>query len=245
MSESDQSPMNPVEKQSDSPDFRVKGWIAPLLVRVVVALSKGGTSLLPDPVIPPGLSACKALELAETRARAVDTFVAVCWSVEVLFLVLLCTLDSNWFRLPMLLLLGWRVVDVVAADLKMSIFDPFMEETTLTGVRPDYVPTTATRVLTLVALNYFELLLAFAGFYVVGSKQLVQSTTSLTWLDGRCGTLERALHMSFMTQLTIGFGDLVPNSWLRLVVWLQGCLGLLMIAIIVTRYMSLVPPKSR
>jgi hypothetical protein len=55
------------------------------------------------------------------------------------------------------------------------------------------------------------------------------------------GVLEQALHLSVVTQLTIGFGDLAPTGWLRPIVWLQGGSGLALIALFITRYLSMLP----
>ncbi len=140
-----------------------------------------------------------------------------------------------------MLLVSWRIVDVVAADIKMCIFDPFDQAVRLGQNQKRYVSTTPTRVILLGILNYIELLVSFACIYCFDNKLIAQTSTTIGWETGSLGVLERALHLSIVTQLTIGFGDLAPTGWLRPVVWLQGGSGLALIALFITRYLSMLP----
>ncbi len=78
--------------------------------------------------------------------------------------------------------------------------------------------------------------LLFAGLYAIGSKPLLVHAT-----DGW-----DALSFSFVTQATIGYGDVTPDGWLRLAANLQAVIGTglngLAIGIITLRLLKRPPP---
>ena len=49
-------------------------------------------------------------------------------------------------------------------------------------------------------------------------------------------------YFSFITQLTIGYGDVSPKGWLRLVVVLQGLIGFLFVVSVLVRAIAALPP---
>lgn len=219
----------------------VRGWITPTVRWLVSVCSFGGRSLLPKAVLAPNSTPESKAMAAERRAKWVDTFVFTCLLTECGILLLEATCQSTLLRWVAMILICWRIIDLIAADIKMCIFDAFDQATTRGQHPKEFVPTTPTRVILLGIFNYVELLIGFACIYCFGNKLIAQTSANISWASGATGVIEQALHLSVVTQLTIGFGDLAPTGWLRPIVWLQGGSGLALIALFITRYLSMLP----
>lgn len=96
------------------------------------------------------------------------------------------------------------------------------------------------RVVMLALLSYLEAMLLFAAVYA-GYPELIQNAGGVIkpmaagsvpelWLD--------AFHLSAMTQMTVGYGDLRPLSWLRLVASAQVMVALLLLSLILAQFVS-------
>lgn len=215
-----------------------------MVFRVVSALSCIGRKIIPSAELKGEPTPEQALEQSEIRAKAVDTFVAVCILFGFSSLLTECFALNWWVKTFILIFPVWRILDVLGADIRMCIFDPFDNAAVSTGTPKQYVSSTASRVIVLGVLNYIELFVCFAAMYAYAPERIAQTTTAIHWSDGGLGILEKAMHLSVASQLTIGFGDVAPDGWLRPVVWFQGAAGLTILALFITRYMSLLPQRN-
>jgi hypothetical protein len=80
-----------------------------------------------------------------------------------------------------------------------------------------------------------------AAIYGFGSELVTGSGQPEVWLFGSHPAIEKCLHLSFITQITVGYGDFVPTGWLRPVAWLQSFAGLGVVALLIARYMTVLP----
>lgn len=146
---------------------------------------------------------------------------------------MICTSSVPLIRDVSVVFLAWRIVDVLATDIKISLFDHYAK-------RPKrYVYSWPSRVIILGFINYLELIICFAGIYAFDVCLLTDSTQHLGWIVNE--TAEKALHLSLATQVTVGYGDIVPTGWLRSASWAQMFAGLIVIVLLVGRYLALLP----
>jgi hypothetical protein len=152
------------------------------------------------------------------RARNADTFFAVCLILDFAAIVLIAwsrTLGL-WIAAPYL---AWRIIDITFATLHATLFGRFLVSA---------VNLAPSRVLALGLLSYFEMALCFGGIY-------------LCWPDlirAEERDLLTPFHLSFATQLTIGYGDAAPMGFLRPVTWLQGMCSILLLVFLFGKYLG-------
>ncbi len=213
----------------------VRGWIAPVFRIMLEWLTWPGIIILSSPRVSHDLSDQEHLAFSKCRARTVDTFITVCVAVELLAFVTIAKSDG-WICWIPIAFVTWRILDVMATALHVSLFDEFDTS------KERYVHSAPSRVILLGLLNYVELLICFAAIYAIDATLIVPTNTSIK--SAFADAIECPLHLSCITQLTVGYGDLVPSSWLRFITWLQGASGLTIIAILIARYMSEVANSS-
>ncbi len=92
------------------------------------------------------------------------------------------------------------------------------------------VISSAVRTLVLSFLNYLELLACFGIVYSTMPGTLVGSTG---WMDD--------MYFSVVTQLTIGYGDIRPIGWARVVSVAQGLVAVAFTILILGRIVSVLP----
>jgi hypothetical protein len=56
-----------------------------------------------------------------------------------------------------------------------------------------------------------------------------------------CKSIFDAYYFSAITQLTIGYGDLHPHGWLKLISGIQGVIGTLFLVLIIAKVITLLP----
>jgi hypothetical protein len=76
----------------------------------------------------------------------------------------------------------------------------------------------------------------FRFFHAINSQHLKSA-------DGAVGALT-GFYFSFITQLTIGFGDVYPIGWLRIVAVIQGLTAALFVLLIFGAIVSSLRPLS-
>jgi Ion channel len=195
-------------------------------------LSGGSTRLLGTPKVGENDTEEQRLAYSQSRSQLVDTFVVACFVTDVVCFGLICgKMTCAWWLAVVFIV--WRMVDLLATAVRVSLFDEFDKRT------ERYVYSTPIRPVVLGIMNYVELVVCFAAVYAINPGLILSSDKDLSWLVSP--SVERPLHLSFMTQLTVGYGDLYPDHWLRPVTWLQGCAGLGVIVLLIARYMAIVP----
>jgi hypothetical protein len=83
------------------------------------------------------------------------------------------------------------------------------------------------RTLILAALNFIELGLCFGLYYALNYDKLSGAGRAVT-----------GFYFSFITQLTIGYGDVYPTGWLRIVAVLQRLIAALFVILVLGRVIA-------
>lgn len=224
----DPSGQAPPQPDEVTPD-QLRGWITPILRRVLIAVTYPSDHFLGSRL---SLQA-KQVDLKETaaRARRVDTLVAISLGTELIcYLVIIF---SPWYvQAIAALLLAWRVVDIIATAMRVSLFDRFEAS----GATKPVVASHA-RIVVLGLINYLEVLVSFGGIYATLHGSLKPPVNLPTeWLT--------PLYFSAITQFTIGYGDIAPTGAARAIVVVQGTASLLLVILIVGRFVSLLRPEK-
>lgn len=85
-------------------------------------------------------------------------------------------------------------------------------------------------------INYIELIICFATIYARFSDHLDFDRVHEDKLV--------YLYFSNISQLTIGYGDVCPQGFLRFIVASQGMVGLLIVSLTIGKYVGLMPMKD-
>jgi hypothetical protein len=121
---------------------------------------------------------------------------------------------------------AWRILDVTAAALRISVYEPLLPKLRAFSMASDV------RMVVLSLFNYVELAISYAVLYARFSDRLQLS-------DGSKPGFIDPFYFSAVTQLTIGYGDISPSGPLKLVACAQGCCALLILALLLGRFLSL------
>jgi hypothetical protein len=158
----------------------------------------------------------------EAQKRAVKVDLYVCsWIVIELTCVFACGLWPG----------HWLLSSLVTLVCSVRIAEVFLSNTNIAIFRVAQNPTVASvlRILILTIVNNGELFLCFAGIYAANSHLL---SSKSSW---------DALYFSGTTQLTVGYGDVLPKGWLRCVAVVQGWMGTMFALLILGRLVGIMP----
>jgi hypothetical protein len=185
------------------------------------------------PLLRPGseLTPQEALseEFAKKRARAIDTYIFCWWIIEAIFVVISCiepwpTYAVILFAIPPIL----RIVEILQVTVNATLFDVF-------GGQPDKAAASPARLIVRSGINFLELAACFGIIYAMNINHLPGAGNPLT-----------AYHISIITQLISGYGDVYPADWLRILASVQGLMSLLFIGLVFGRFIvSLLQVRSR
>jgi hypothetical protein len=160
------------------------------------------------------------------RARRVDLFICGCIALEILGVVIGSTSFGHvtiirWFLEIVVVL---RLIDILQVNINLSLFDVLR-----TGKDYHYMASVVRSIIN-VMINYFEIILCYGILYGYCEAHLDKTRD---WMD--------AFYFSAITQVTVGFGEMMPRGALRWVTVSQFLLGYFFTALIIGRFISLLP----
>jgi potassium channel LctB len=207
---------------------RPYGIIAPTVLR----LFRGLKRLPPQSIIGDRLSHQMSAQFgadpeAATRRRAwqVDLFVLASLALELAIFAVVRHVPE-WLRVVLLAMPILRILNIIEVTVNLNVFDALTSP-----VRPRVASVVRTLVLT--GINYLELILCFGIVYL----------DLIDHLRGAFAPLD-VIYFSAITQLSVGYGDIVPLGAVRLVAVLQAMLGLFFTVVLLGRFAGLLPRIS-
>jgi hypothetical protein len=116
------------------------------------------------------------------------------------------------------------VFEIMQAQMNLNIFSSLRN--------PSRTPRVASlaRTVVLSLLNFAELILCFGVAYATSSHNLKHAKT---WFD--------PYYFSTITQVTVGYGDLLPLNRLRLLASAQAIFGFVLAVLVIGRLVSFLP----
>jgi len=160
------------------------------------------------------------------RARKIDLYMIVWLLVEIAGLLIAASDLSNYLivEYSLLILVSLRLIDIVQVNVNLSLFDVIR-----VGRSSNYMASVIRTIINVI-INYFEILLCFTIIYIFNIDSLKGGDD---WID--------ALYFSSVTQVTLGFGEIFPEGAMKLISILQLLLGFFFTALIIGRFISLLP----
>jgi hypothetical protein len=129
----------------------------------------------------------------------------------------------GWTHPALYLVVGIRIVEILQKAFSVTVFARLSRRT-------DDSIVSAPRMVFLAFVNFAELAACFGTIYAL----------DLAKLHGADGVVA-AYYFSLITQLTIGFGDIVPTGYLRLVVVMHGAVAVAFFTLVFARLMTALP----
>jgi potassium channel LctB len=147
------------------------------------------------------------------------------WLAVGLALAVVCHVMAGpyptWLVYLVFVAAGLRITDIVQATVNIGVFDHLGKGSV------DEVQNIVRSVVLLV-LNYFELMLWFGLIYVPLA------------LKGACGVAD-AFYFSAVTQLTVGYGDILPTGSAKAIAPMQATLGWFLSLLVIARFVTALP----
>jgi potassium channel LctB len=138
---------------------------------------------------------------------------------------------SGWLRGIAIGLILLRLLDILQLNVNIIVFDPIrLTAADMTGFVFSFG-----RTIILVLYNFFEIAIIFGVLYsLIGVNNLHYNVaTKMTLFD--------KFYFSFITQLTIGYGDIVPSGLGRYLACIQGGISYFFPILIISRIISATP----
>jgi hypothetical protein len=126
-----------------------------------------------------------------------------------------------------------RIVNIIFWNLRAALVETGKTPTD----KPIHSVTSTKRSLVFGMVNFLELIVAFACLYAAFP----------CWVHLPCKevpTFGVYLYFSSMTQLTVGYGDVTPLSWMRLVAVIQALSGLALLTVTISRFLAHIKVKE-
>jgi len=160
--------------------------------------------------------------LSIQTSEGIEKYVLACFSVELVIAILLFPVKQV-SPLPGVLLVFFaslRIADILQASINAVLFGKKVAS--------------PNRTLILAAINCFELGMCFGFISAAHLGHLFGASRAAT-----------GIYLSFITQLTIGYGDVYPTGWLRIVAVIQGLVAALFVILVLGRIVASIRPLDR
>jgi hypothetical protein len=164
--------------------------------------------------------------ITKRRGKQIEAYVVTWFALEVLLITFVANLQES-FQCLVGFVAAYRILDILQATLNLNVFDRLRVST-----RQIFVASLA-RTAILSVWNFFESIFCFSIIYSANHQLLKHGYGKIDAFD--------PIYFSTVTQLTIGYGDVMPMSWLRGVAVLQGACGFLLGVFAVSRVISFLP----
>jgi hypothetical protein len=133
----------------------------------------------------------------------------------------------RWFTLILILL---RLIDIIQQNVNVTLFDAIREGE---GIHADLKLKSIVRAIVLVAFAFIEVGIIFGLLYSLMQHGKLISDFPLVLGD--------YFYFSFITQLTIGYGEITPTGLAKLLACFQGLTGYFFSILILSRLLSSLP----
>ncbi len=160
------------------------------------------------------------------RVPKIDKYIRVWLYIEIacIFLIAL-KLNTGYVRWICVVIPLLRLVDILQININILIFDPIRTNHIFIASR--------TRLLINALINYFEIILLFGIFYNFSLHNL---TDSYIWTNG--------FYFSVISQLTVGYGDIHPVHYFKIIATIQIIIGYLFGVLIIGSFLGILNDKK-
>jgi hypothetical protein len=197
--------------------FQVLKWVSPWTwVSKLDPHLKNRSDLLPEEVNSPNFT--------RRRVILIDRYVAVWIAIEISLCALVLWfphLSQFWICVIIAAALV-RIIEIIQVTVNVAVFDRLK--------RRDNKVASFVRLVVLSFVNFLELCICFGLLYASDWHRLSGAGRSAT-----------AFYFSAITQVTIGYGDVYPTGWLRIIAACQGIISLVFAALVFSRFVGTLP----
>jgi hypothetical protein len=164
-------------------------------------------------------------EFTRTRVKLIDRYVAGCIAVEISLCALVTWVQhlSLFWKCLIVVAASVRIIEIVQVTVNVAVFDRLK--------RRDNKVASFDRLVVLSFVNFLELCICFDLLYASDWHRLSGAGRSAT-----------AFYFSAITQTTIGYGDVYPTGYLRIIASCQGIISLVFAALVFSRFVGTLPP---
>ena len=162
--------------------------------------------------------------IANKRTTFMEIIMLLYLIIEIVFPLLIdkSIINSSWLITLIMVLLVLRLIDIIQVNVNMILFD---------GLRfAQNRIVKYSRWIVLLIWHYLELILIFGFFYFLCKSDL----------NGYRSIID-SYYFSAVTQLTIGYGDIYPVGWVKVMVGVQGIIGTFFSILIIAKVITLLP----
>jgi len=170
-------------------------------------------------VLPMGLLGSAWSRFKKPSAKDTERYVLAWLGLEVVASCWVLCPSLRWLlALPVLILAWLRIAEIIARTVAVAdVISP-------------------TRTMVLAAINFLELILCFGLIYALNIQSLLDQSNPAKPIA--------AFYFSVITQLTIGYGDVSPQGYMRLVAAVQGLVGVLFVISVLARAVAAAPIRT-
>ena len=176
------------------------------------------------------------------KGVGIDVYIVV-WLLFAIFLAIVLSdvsptpSSASYAAWIAYLFAGLRIIDILQAAINVAVFAPLG----FTGATQQVEH--RIRSITLLVINYFEVVLWFGIVYLVLPFATQHTYASPSGdVAGSTYGVANMVYFSAITQLTVGYGDITPTGPTRMVATIQASVGWLLTIIVIARFVSAQPP---